>query len=91
MSFSDQELQYLVDISYWVDNKKQDKAFLPKVNDIRKFPNKIKGDNGKYKILKVEDNHKNGMQAMAVAPIKNGKVDTSEVVIAMPAPTLTIL
>lgn len=35
-----------------------------------------------YKILKVEDNHKNGMQAMAVAPIKDGKVDTSEVVIA---------
>ncbi|MBC1434884.1 hypothetical protein HB848_05990 [Listeria rocourtiae] len=35
-----------------------------------------------YKVLKVEDNNKNGMQAMAVAPIINGVVDTSEVVIA---------
>lgn len=35
-----------------------------------------------YKILKVEDNTTNGMQAMAVAPVKNNIVDTSENVIA---------
>ncbi|TXL62545.1 hypothetical protein FHP05_12120 [Cerasibacillus terrae] len=40
--------------------------------------------NFNYKILKVEDNTTNGMQAMAVAPVKNEKVDTSEVVIAFP-------
>ena len=35
-----------------------------------------------YKILKVEDNITNGMQALAVAPVKNNIVDTSEIVIA---------
>jgi len=34
-----------------------------------------------FKVLEVLD-HENGMQAMAVAPIKNGKVDTSRIVIA---------
>src|SRR5699024_8113881 len=39
-------------------------------------------DGLKYKILKVEVNTINGMQAMAVAPVENGKVDTSKIVIA---------
>ncbi|TXL62547.1 hypothetical protein FHP05_12130 [Cerasibacillus terrae] len=42
----------------------------------------IKSRGSNYKILKIEDNTTNGMQAMAVASVKNGKVDTSEVVIA---------
>ncbi|MBC1513709.1 hypothetical protein [Listeria booriae] len=33
-------------------------------------------------MLEVADNNKNGMQAMAVAPIKDGIADTSEVIIA---------
>ena len=41
-------------------------------------------DGVEYRIIKVEDNTTNGMQAMAVAPVKNEKVDTSEVVIAFP-------
>ncbi|MBF0777444.1 hypothetical protein [Streptococcus cuniculi] len=43
----------------------------------------------KYQVLTVQDNNNdkdatnnNGMQAMAVAPVVNGKVDTSQVVIA---------
>ncbi|MEB3025430.1 MULTISPECIES: hypothetical protein, partial [unclassified Parvimonas] len=39
-----------------------------------------KADN-EFQVLEVVD-HKNGMQAMAVAPIKNGKVDTKHIVIA---------
>src|SRR5699024_5598448 len=39
-------------------------------------------DGEKYKVLKTEDNTSNDMQAMDVAPIKNGTADTSEVVIA---------
>ncbi|MFB1052023.1 hypothetical protein [Paraliobacillus sp. JSM ZJ581] len=35
-----------------------------------------------YKVLKVEDNTDNGMQAMAVAPVKNDRVDKSEIVTA---------
>ena len=38
---------------------------------------------GKYKVLAVENNKDNGMQAMAVAPVdSNGEVDTSQIVIA---------
>ena len=37
----------------------------------------------KYKILALEDNKNNGMQAMAVAPVNDrGEVDTSKIVIA---------
>lgn len=35
----------------------------------------VKSRGSYYKILKVEDNTTNGMQAMAVAPVHNGKVD----------------
>ena len=39
--------------------------------------------NGKrWKVLEVEDNQGNGFQGMAVAPMKDGKPDTSQVVIA---------
>ena len=35
----------------------------------------------KYKILALEDNQNNGMQAMAVAPVNDrGEVDTSKIV-----------
>src|SRR5699024_7042485 len=39
----------------------------------------------KYKVLKTEDNTSNGMQALAIAPLKDGtksEASTSEVVIA---------
>ena len=42
----------------------------------------IKDKDFQYKIIKIEDNTSNGTQAMAVAPFINGKVDTSEIVIA---------
>src|SRR5699024_10500172 len=45
----------------------------------------IETGGNEYKILKTEDNLSNGMQAMAVAPVKDGTddvADTSEVVIA---------
>ncbi|EOH95214.1 hypothetical protein UAY_03404 [Enterococcus moraviensis ATCC BAA-383] len=82
MSFSENELLYFSDISYWIDEKKDNKGFTPKENEIREIPKKINGENKQYKILKAEDNTKNGMQAMAVAPVVNGKADTSQVVIA---------
>lgn len=40
------------------------------------------GDNADYEILKTEDNTTNGMQAMTVALVENGTVDTSKIVIA---------
>ena len=39
--------------------------------------------NNNYKVLKLEDNQENGMQAMAVAPVNDrGEVDTRRIVIA---------
>ena len=39
--------------------------------------------NDKFKVLAVENNKDNGMQAMAVAPVdSNGEIDTSKIVIS---------
>ena len=71
------ELTYkdLNDWVYRIDSK-DDNYFPLEVGDVRKFGGE------KHQILKTSDNTSNGMQAMAVAPIKNGKADTSEIVIA---------
>ena len=38
---------------------------------------------GKYKVLSLEDNQNNGMQAVVVAPVNDrGEVDTRRIVIA---------
>ncbi len=56
---TDENYRYIVDDVYDVDSNK--------VN------NPIKGGrlvaNDQFRVLQVEDNHKNGMQAMAVAPV----------------------
>ena len=71
------ELTYkdLNDWVYRIDSK-GDNYFPLEVGDVRKFGGE------KHQILKTSDTTSNGMQAMAVAPIKNGKTDTSEIVIA---------
>jgi len=61
---------------YGVDSNATD--YDPNLKE--KATREIEGE--KYKVLKTEDNTSNDMQAMAVAPIKNGTADTSEVVIA---------
>ena len=54
--------------------------------DKRKYSRYLEENNtttNNYKVLKVEDNQNNGMQAMAVAPVNDrGEVDTSRIVIA---------
>lgn len=74
--YTTEEFKDLSDYVYALDKK--DDGYDPnlkagktkKINDIN------------YKILAVEDNTTNGMQAMAVAPVINGEADTSQVVIA---------
>ncbi|MBC1409237.1 hypothetical protein JL732_13745 [Listeria welshimeri] len=74
---AEQDNRILSDMAYNVDRKKVDVP-LKKGNIIK---NKNLSQN--YKVIKVKDNSKNGMQAMAVAPIdKHGKVDSTEVIIA---------
>ncbi|MGS6681151.1 hypothetical protein ACVHRL_05730, partial [Streptococcus equi subsp. zooepidemicus] len=67
---------------------KEYSQFAKRVYDVDSKKKKVplkKGDsifNEKYRVLKAEDNPDNGMQAMAVAPIKDGKEDRSHIVIA---------
>src|SRR5699024_12797573 len=60
---------------YWIDKK--DEGYDPSIKE----EEKIKEKDTEYYIIKTENNTSNGMQAMAVAPIKNGTADTSDVVI----------
>ena len=73
---TDRDYKILSDESYEVDSNKNDQPW--EKGDILSN-SKLSTD---YKVLQVKDNKENGMQAMAVAPIKNGKPDTSQVVIA---------
>lgn len=73
---NEKSYKFLSDMVYKLDPKHNDYDPTLKQGGI------VKIEGIKYKILKVEDNSTNGMQAMAVAPIKNGKADTSEIVIA---------
>lgn len=72
---TDFSLKELSDKVYHQDPK-HDKFNPVKVGDIKEY-----GD-VKYKILKTAHIPTNGMQAIAVAPFQDGKVDTTEVVIA---------
>ena len=73
----DSEYNYLSNSVYEVDVKKVSKSW--KEGDILEEG----GYNNNFKILQVEDNQNNGMQAMAVAPVnERGEVDISKIVIA---------
>lgn len=76
MSISDKDYNKLSDTVYWIDPSHA--KYNPEITE-----GSIQKINGKsYQILKTKDNSENGMQAMAVAPIKDGNVDTSNVIIA---------
>ena len=73
----DAEDRYLSNSVYEVDTKK--------VSRSQKEGDTLEGSqsNNNFKILKVEDNQNNGMQAMAVVPVNDrGEVDTSKIEIA---------
>ena len=73
----DSEYKYLSNSVYEVDVKKVSKSW--KEGDVLEEG----GFNNNFKILRVEDNQNNGMQAMAVAPVNDrGEVDTRRIVIA---------
>lgn len=69
---TDKENNRIATIVYNVDSKKK-RVPLEKGDKIL---------NKSYLVLNTENNTTNGMQAMAVAPIVNGKPDTSQIVIA---------
>ena len=66
---------------YRLDSSKKDYESSLKEYPTLKF-NEEESKLGEYKILKVEDNQENGMQAMAVAPIgADGQPDYSQIII----------
>ena len=70
----------LKDIDYYYLTGEVYKTDREKYGVVWKEGDKI--DN-KYKILALEDNQNNGMQAMAVAPVNDrGEVDTRRIIIA---------
>ena len=82
MSITEEQYKWLAEQYYWVEKVRDDVDYRPEKGKKYFFNGK---DNrlGQFKVLKVEDNTANGMQAMAVAPVdKAGNVDTSQVVIA---------
>ncbi|EUJ48659.1 hypothetical protein [Listeria fleischmannii] len=77
MTVLDKQYNKLSDAVYWLDPKHDN--YSPTM----KGGNSFELDGFNYKILKTENNSENGMQAMVVAPVdKQGKVDTSEIVIS---------
>ncbi|TXL57866.1 lipase [Cerasibacillus terrae] len=78
---TNEDYKIFSDISYWIESNRNHVPFIPNQDDVLHSKD-LKGLSKNYKVLKTEDNTTNGMQAMAVAPVKNGKADTSEIVIA---------
>ena len=72
----EKDYKFLSQYVYRVDEKAKDYDPNLKVGTI------LKDKDFHYKIINIEHNQSNGMQAMAVAPVKNKIVDTSEIVIA---------
>lgn len=71
--FTEQEYNYLSDQVYEVDKKKNSTPW-GEGDELTKF--------GKfYKVLKTKYTLNNGMQAMAIAPIKGGEVGKSHIMI----------
>ncbi|MGT2743011.1 hypothetical protein [Streptococcus plurextorum] len=73
--------KWLAEQVYWVDNGKDDVTYHP--TEDGRYPFDPKNPSlGQFQVLAVEDNTANGMQAMAVAPVVDGKVDTTQITIA---------
>ena len=78
---TDEKNKLLSNIVYDVDKNKQDIYANLHVGGAYKY-DEVRPSLGKYKILALEDNQNNGMQAMAVAPVNDrGEVDTRRIII----------
>ena len=82
MMIKEEQSNWLAEQVYWVDKLKKNVKYHPQKGGTY-FYNNRKKTLGQFQVLQVEDNHKNGMQAMAVAPLdKNGKPNLSHIVVA---------
>lgn len=78
---TEEQLKNISDTVYLLDSSRKD--FRPDLRtNVSIDFDSGKPNLGKYKILKIEDNQENGMQAMAVAPIgADGQPDYSQITI----------
>ncbi|HFU3844047.1 TPA: hypothetical protein ACGO5P_001068 [Streptococcus suis] len=81
MTFTGEQYNWIAEQSYWVDEGKGDVKYHPVEGKTYHFDPENQSL-GQFKVLAVEDNTVNGMQAMAVAPVVGGKVDTTQITIA---------
>ncbi|WP_225791027.1 alpha/beta hydrolase family protein [Streptococcus intermedius] len=82
MMATDEQIKWLANQVYSVDSRKNDGQYKT-IEQGTYYYNRRDKNLGQFKVLQVEDNHKNGMQAMAVAPLdKNGKPNLSHIVVA---------
>ncbi|MCU9533690.1 SA1320 family protein [Streptococcus sp. CSL10205-OR2] len=77
---TDKQNNILSEHSYWVDSSRTDT--YPREEGESYYYDTKNPQIGSYKVLEVSDNQSNGMQAMAIAPIVDGKVDYSNITIA---------
>ena len=78
---TEEQNRYVSDQVYLLDSSRKDRDEDLIENAIVRFDDE-KPNLGSYKILKIEDNQENGMQAMAVAPIgADGQPDYSQITI----------
>ncbi|MDG3132833.1 hypothetical protein MKL26_07365, partial [Streptococcus suis] len=78
---SDKQNSRLAEYSYWLDSSRQDIDYPIEENRTYYFE-KNSSSLDQFKVLKIEDNTSNGMQAMAIAPLIHGQPDYSQIVIA---------
>lgn len=72
MMATDEQIKWLANQVYSVDSRKNDGQYKT-IEQGTYYYNRRDKNLGQFKVLQVEDNHKNGMQAMAVASLdKNG-------------------
>lgn len=78
---TEQQSNWLATQVYSVDGQKNDGQYET-ISKGTYYYDKNNPEIGQFKVLAVEDNTVNGMQAMAVAPVVNGVVDYDNITIA---------
>ncbi|NQM14040.1 hypothetical protein HO422_08035 [Streptococcus suis] len=67
---TDIQTKWLAEQAYWVERNREDVEYHP--SEGNRYDFEPKNPNlGQFQVLKAVDNPKNGMQAMAVAPVVN--------------------
>ncbi|MDG3131456.1 hypothetical protein MKL26_00260 [Streptococcus suis] len=81
MMLTDEQSKWLAEQVYWLEQEREDVRYSPFEGSQYPFDPTIPS-HGQFQVLQVEDNHANGMQAMAVSPVVNVVADYNYITIA---------